>query len=202
MIHHVFRARAACSAAQGGSRSPAAPAPPLAHGAGSGRRLGAGSGRRLRAGRAPGQPRAEPPAGSPHKQPTGPPPTRHVTLFTPAAARRRRARPHSFELRNTGPGGPPRAPAAAPPAGRTRTLGHPKRSPCRTAAAPAGGTAPSPRHRGGQPLPGENKGGTPRLFRLFSWFEGAPRGPAHPVSFNPAVREAGGSARPVREGAQ
>lgn len=44
------------------------------------------------------------------------PPARHVTLFTPAAARRTRARPHSFELRNTGPGGPPRAPAAVPPA--------------------------------------------------------------------------------------
>lgn len=147
-------------------------------------------------------PRPSPPRAPLTNTPRGLPPARHVTLFTPAATRRRRARPHSFELRNTGPGGPPRAPAAAPPAGRTRTLGHPKRSPCRTAAAPAGGTAPSPRHRGGQPLPGENKGGTPRLFRLFSWFEGAPRGPAHPVSFNPAVREAGGSARPVREGAQ
>lgn len=104
-------------------------------------------------------PREEPPQ-SPHHQPPPqrPPAARHVTLFTRAAARRTRARPHSFELRNTGPGGPPRGPAAAPPAGLNPHARTPQTLPVPHGRySRSGHSTLSLTHRGRQPVPGENK---------------------------------------------
>lgn len=185
-----------------GRAAPAAPAPLRAPWS---RRSPGGPGAaepRRSAGRSPPGPSGGAPQPPLPRSPSGAPPARHVTLFTPAAARRTRARPHSFELRNTGPGGPPRAPAPVPPRGSPAPTGTPNAPVPHSRCSRSGHGALALTDRGGQPFPGENKGGTPPLFRLFSRFERAQRAPAHPASFNPAVRQGGGSAGPVREGAQ